>query len=612
MILSPVTIWKKFDLTQPTEPTIENVGKSAAGFSVWHLRFGGHRIEDGERVDISARFSRPDGEEKVPALLLLPDAGEDSDELSDYFVSRGYAVIVPDYYGKRSAEHTVSDGDFHGAENDDKGEVAEAREEDSCEKASDAGNEEAQTEEAAEIVDYTVYPAEISYANYEFSGALDRLESDNAEKSCWMEWAYVALYAAEYLKTREDIGKIGVAGVRLGGEIAWMTLLSPDISCGVAINAIGWQSHLSSPKYGGAILSSAGEEAEAVRSFIAGVEAESYAPFVHCPVLMCCSMEDPYFDCDRAYDTFVRLGNPEGSAIVYSADSGGCIGPNALMDIDLFLERNLKGREIYIPKPVTLTVTAERNGSIGFVALADPDALVKSISIYYAEGRSGQNSLHRAWQCVKKAGETEIKDNRVSCTCEPFAGAEYAFAYASAEFINGFKTVSPVLGKKLEVKNAKAVKSRVISGGEKDGFGVADYKDESIGGIFLERESLPEIATGYGGIKGVCSSAGIRTYRISSPRFEAEEGAALKMDLYSRADTEVKITVETGDREGGGYSVLVPVKGGGKWKRVILRPEELKDEKTGAPLKSFSEGVSIAIRPQNEDVKVPVANVLWL
>lgn len=59
------------------------------------------------------------------------------------------------------------------------------------------------------------------------------------------------------------------------------------------------------------------------------------------------------------------------------------------------------------------------------------------------------------------------------------------------------------------------------------------------------------------------------------------------MDLYSRADTEVKITVETGDREGGGYSVLVPVKGGGKWKRVILRPEELKDEKTGAPLKSF-------------------------
>ena len=54
------------------------------------------------------------------------------------------------------------------------------------------------------------------------------------------------------------------------------------------------------------------------------------------------------------------------------------------------------------------------------------------------------------------------------------------------------------------------------------------------------------------------------------------------------------------------------MKGGGKWKRVILRPEELKDEKTGAPLKSFSEGVSIAIRPQNEDVKVPVANVLWL
>lgn len=607
MILSPVTIWKKFDLTQPIEPISERVENSAAGFPVWHLRFAGRALINGERVGIFARFSRHAGTSKVPVLVLLPDASENADELSDYFVSRGYAVIIPDYYGAhlQSAENDAQDTDTTSAEHGE-----------NKEKIPFAGgnlSRDSSTNQSTHTDDMkrTIYPDVISYANYEMSGALDRLDSDSVEESCWMEWAYVALYTIEYLKQRRDIGKIGVAGVRLGGEIAWMTFLSPDVACGVAINAIGWRSRLSLPKYGGDVISSVGEEAEAIRRFIAGVEAESYAPFVRCPVLMCCSMEDPFFDSDRAYDTFVRLGNLDNSAIVYSADSGGCIGPNALTDLDLFLERNLKGREIYIPNPVALAVE-ENNGALKFTAQADSDALIKSISIYYAEGRGGQGSLHRAWQCIKNAVGAEIKDNKISCEYEPFAAAEYAFVYAAAEFFNGFKTVSPVVGKQLQPKKGRTVKSRIISNGEKDGFGVADYQYESIDNIFLERDSLPETATGYGGIQGVYASTGIRTYRISSPRYCAEEGAALKMDLYSLVDTAVKITVETGERTGGSYSVAVPVKGRGKWKCVVLHPDDLKDEKTGVSLKSFADGVSIAVRPRNENEKVLVTNVLWL
>ncbi len=463
-----------------------------------------------------------------------------------------------------------------------------------------------------------MYPEAADYANYEVSGAPAYLESESVENSAWMEWAYVALYALEYLKTRSDVSKIGVSGVRLGGEIAWMITLSPDISCAVIVNAAGWRSHLSAPKWGAASAAGeksqdSGEEADAVRAFIAGVEAESYAPFVKCPVLMCCAMEDTFFDCDRAYDTFVRLGNPDGSGIVYSADSGKCIGPYALTDIDLFLERHLKGRHIYIPKPIELTVTESADGNLEMTAKTDEDALVKTLSVYYAEGRSGQVSSCRAWQRVKIVAGGEMKDNRFTCGCEPFSGAEYAFAYASAEFVNGFKTVSPVVGKRLKIKGGDCVKERVISAGEKDGFAVADYRAEALGGIFLEKESMPETIAGYGGITGVYSSAGIRTYRINSPRFVADDGAALKMDLYSKEDTSVKITVETGERgTGGEYSVIVPVAGGGKWKRVVLRAAELKDERTGGSLEDFSKGIAIVIRPENENCPVPVANVLWL
>lgn len=590
MIVSPLMLWKKFDLTQELHAAARETGASEAGFPVWDVYFDGHLLDDGERVRVFARFSRPKGGEKVPAIVLLPDACEDGKDLSDYFVSRGYAVIVPDYCGKRVANAGEESG------------VCDAKE-----RAEE--NETQSTEENA--MRYTRYPSAVSYAEYENADTLDRLTGNSAEESCWAEWAYVALYAAEYLKSREDVAKIAVAGVRLGGEIAWMTLLSPDISCGVAINAIGWRSHLSSPKFGGDPLDSTGEDAEAVRAFIAGVEAESYAPFVHCPVLMCCATEDSFFDCDRAYDTFVRLGNADGSAIVYSSDSGGCIDPSALVSLDLFFERHLKGRQIFIPKPVDLTVSEGANGAIEIRAQADEDALVKNISVYYAEGRSGQKSSRRAWQKIKRSLETEIKGNRVECVCQPFAGAEYAFCYASAEFINGFKTVSPVIGKKLSEKSASAVRSRVISSGEKEDFSVADCKNNSVGGIFLEKEIMPETASGYGGIAGVCSPAGIRTYRIGSPRFCSEEGAALKADAYSREDTSVKITVET-EEDDGAYSAAFAIKGGGKWKRLILRAEEFKKQTTGEPLKSFCSGVALVVRSEEGKEPVLITNLLWL
>lgn len=611
MILSPVTIWKKFDLTQALNAETEAETLTPVGFVAQNVRLDGHLLADGGRVKIFARFTKPHGSEAAPALLLLPDADDDGAELADYFAAKGYATLIPDYCGRRGGKGT--------------GKVTKS---DTAANEADAAKEEEIAAEAKKITaeentdggkkNYTVYPEAADYANYEVSGAPAYLESESVENSAWMEWAYVALYALEYLKTRSDVSKIGVSGVRLGGEIAWMITLSPDISCAVIVNAAGWRSHLSAPKWGAASAAGeksqdAGEEADAVRAFIAGVEAESYAPFVKCPVLMCCAMEDTFFDCDRAYDTFVRLGNPDGSAIVYSADSGKCIGPYALTDIDLFLERHLKGRHIYIPKPIELTVTESADGNLEMTAKTDEDALVKTLSVYYAEGRSGQVSSCRAWQRVKIVAGGEMKDNRFMCGCEPFSGAEYAFAYASAEFVNGFKTVSPVVGKRLKIKGGDCVKERVISAGEKDGFAVADYRAEALGGIFLEKESMPETIAGYGGITGVYSSAGIRTYRINSPRFVADDGVALKMDLYSKEDTSVKITVETGERgTGGEYSVIVPVAGGGKWKRVVLRAADLKDERTGGSLEDFSKGIAIVIRPENENCPVPVANVLWL
>lgn len=589
MIQSPVTIWKKFDLTQELNVKLGERFVSPGGFSVQEIRFDGHPV-GGERVRVYARFTTPCETEKHPVLLLLPDANETGEELADYFAKKGYATLIPDYCGEKISEKN------------------DAEEYTAYEFASEGG---AAYEGDAERK-YTQYPSCVSYANYKNVEALDKLERGSVEESHWFEWAYVTLYALEYLKTRADVTTIGITGVRLGGEIAFMCMLSPDLACGAAINAVGWRSQLSCPKFGGTPLNSSGEEAEAVRTFVAGAEAQSYAPFIKCPVLMCCSMEDPFFDCDRAYDTFVRLGNKADSAIVYSSDSGSCVGPSAIADLDLFLGRYLKGREIYIPKPMSLEMTEDKDGEIQLTAVADGDALVESVTVYYAEGIGGQTSSRRSWQRLKKASGAELTDNAITLKTTPFLGAEYVYGYAFAKFFNGFKTVSPVVGKKLQKTGDRGVKERVVSSGEKDGFTIADCKEDAIGAIFLEKERMPEKVVGYGGIRGVYSPSGIRTYRLGSPRFRADEGSMLKMDVYANKDANVKISVEMGESRDCIYSLVVPIKGGGKWKRLLLRAEDFKEEKRGVPLTSFKDGAALAIRSLDESVKVPVTNVLWL
>ena len=253
MILSPVTIWKKFDLTQALNAETEAETLTPAGFVAQNVRLDGHLLADGGRVKIFARFTKPHGSEAAPALLLLPDADDDGAELADYFAAKGYATLIPDYCGRRGGKGT--------------GKVTKS---DTAANEADAAKEEEIAAEAKKITaeentdggkkNYTVYPEAADYANYEVSGAPAYLESESVENSAWMEWAYVALYALEYLKTRSDVSKIGVSGVRLGGEIAWMITLSPDISCAVIVNAAGWRSHLSAPKWGAA--SAAGEESQ--------------------------------------------------------------------------------------------------------------------------------------------------------------------------------------------------------------------------------------------------------------------------------------------------------------------------------------------------------------
>ena len=103
MIVSAVALWKKFNLTTPLAPREWGV-EEKDGVRWSHLSYSGHAQSDGS-VRIYARFGKPIGAGKKPAILLLPDAGKPLDkELFAYFIGKGYAVLMPDYSGKTSGD----------------------------------------------------------------------------------------------------------------------------------------------------------------------------------------------------------------------------------------------------------------------------------------------------------------------------------------------------------------------------------------------------------------------------------------------------------------------------------------------------------------------------
>ncbi len=567
MIVSAVSLWKKFNLKTPLGASEWGI-EEKNGLRISHVTFSGHAVEDGS-VRIYARLMRPLTKGATPAVLLLGDAGKPVDEeLMHYFTDKGYTVLMPDYSGKLAGD---KDGVFR-----------------------------------------TIYPAGLEYGNLEKARGLVDMEGLLADQTTWFEWTYVALFALEYLKTLKDIGNIGVVGVRTGGDIAWQVMLSPDIKCGVPINAVGWKSFSAVAKFGENLSHNLRDERH---RYIAAVEAQSYAPYVKCPTLMLCSLRDGCFDADRAYDTYSRIGCQDDNALCYSVASGACVGPNALINMDLFLEKTLKGREIYIPNTLNVTLNESTDG-MQITVDCDKEGILEEAGVFYAESDVKTRCAYRDWRQIYKADGKSVKDGTIVCSVKPFAGATAVFVYAYAKYINGFRVMSKITAKRLIKPDPYAVKGRsLFVGKEMDTFSVAEYKEYSIGDIFLERIAEPKKITGYGGVQGAYSVGGIKTYKISSPTYIPDENALLKLDAYFPQDGELKISVEVGDVEKDyeRYSAIIPVKGGGKWKPIVLKSGDFKGESSGMPLGNFNEGRAMIFDCEGEEEQeFAVTNVLWL
>ncbi len=557
VILTPVTLWKDFDGALPLDEEI--VSEREEGEIVHReLYIGGRRTEKG-RVKIFAHYFTPKGAGEYPAVMVLFEAGFPADmKFIERLTSRGYAVFCPDYCGDDGTDR------------------------------------------------HTVYPEDVDYANLARAGRHIAFAEPTAKETSWYEWAAVARYGARYLSEKKEVTKFGAIGIRMGGEVLWKVAPYADFSCIISVCAAGWLAYRGLEKFGENENHAFDEERH---RFIAGIDSQSYAPYVKCPVLMLSAINDKKYSYDRVYDTFQQINPAAEKAILFSSHGNGLIGAHSLFNLNLFLDKYLKGRSAFISKPISVSAGEDEEGNLVVKGEFDKDGEIDECGIFYTEKITGATS--RDWTRVLGRAE-DAQGNIGIFPLSIYKKSDKVLVYSFVRYSNGFSVTSKIMEITLKraYKNA-CPKSRIIysSADGLNGFCAHRRRARSIADCFAEGSDADvRLVDGYGGIKGITSAAGLVSYRVGEERYAAPENAIFQLDAYAKEDAGVEIVFYTDDGEQVGYSYRTQIAGGGKWKKLNLEASDFKSE-TGASLPDFVRAFSVVFLMEGE---VLFNNVIWL
>lgn len=553
-ILTPLAIWKSFNSDSPLEPSLLSSSEEE-GVKYDEVTFSGRDTGDGRVRIYGVLATAVSAPSKYGILIFGNGADGIRRDLLRLFALKGYAVLQVDYAGKREG-----------------------------------------------VERYTQYPPFVDYANRAKSGRYKDFVDDNAEKTSWYEWTAVGIYARKYLTEAVGCEGVGLVGIREGGEIAWKLAVAAKFSCAAIVSACGWKAYSGYGKFTG------GEptfDDERYR-YVAGIDSQAYAPYVSCPVLMLCTTNDPDFDYDRAYDTFSRI-NPEyqgQSAITYSVNCDCRVDTVSTKDLFMYLDDFVKGRRVFIPKPVEIGVNVDDESNLVIKATCDEEGILVDCGVYVAED-TAESSL-RSW--AKVPFKRNVNSYEREFYMNLYEKTKLLFVLGYAVYSNGFTVWSKLAVKKISGKFRNSrTKSRIIySVKGSDSFGAGDLSENCVGGVFVTDESvLPKVVSAQG-LSGIYSPCGLFTSRPISPQFAPDGESMLRFDICPEKDGKCKVILGCG-QDIKKYSLTVKVVGG-VWQKVVLDSKLLKNAE-GVPLESFAECRTIKFMCGDG---YAVNNVMWL
>ncbi len=558
-ILTPVAIWRDFDIKSSPSATVISQTKSGS-INYTELTIDGRALSDGA-VKIYARLAKGKGVVQAPAILLLGDFNRSCKTLQDDLVKKGYIVMTVDIEGKVEGKER-----------------------------------------------YTEYPQSISYANYEDVKSTLYEVLDNVDKTCWYEWTAVMRYALAYLKNVDGVTKVGGLGIGEACTVMWQVAGTDDnLDCACfALNA-GWNGYRGIYKFAGMVEP---QFSNSSYKFIAGVEPQSYAMHVKCPTLMLCATNSDEFDVDRAYDTVSRIDEQYFRAVHYSVGQTDSVNNEGYQDAILFLDGFLKSKTK--PKfPAEMDIKCEIEKGVIIIEVKPDKKNLTGVELYVSE-QTTRPSL-RAWRKITEYKEKTAKGVYIF-EYSPYPESGMITAFASASYESGFTLGSTIISKKFNANEVLAGhKSNIIYSSRlpnaQTTFTLAQERTAGFEQICAQENKCVKVKKGPMSIEGVYGLGGLVTFKVNSLKDSPKPDAILMFDAHAKTDINltVKLSVDYfGNRVD--YLATVKVFGGHIWHNFILPRNKFKTAE-GMVLKSYENVCAISFTSDDEFL---LNNALWV
>ena len=533
-ILTPITLWEGFDDSLPFKETVlktETIGN--ANFNYFY--FSGRSILK-KRVRIYGVYAKQKNT-KSDTIIILPSVSERADvNLVTHFASLGFNVLTVDLRGKVDGE-----------------------------------------------ADYTVYPEEISYANYETRGRTMEFVDDSAKNTCWYEWCAVARYAVSYAKANNPNGKIGVLGLKHGANVAWQLTATDDrVDASAFAFGAGWLAYKGVSKFSQEEIELDDERCR----FIAGVDAHSYAQLVKVPVLYLGATNSPEFDPERAVDTLQRANNQNKSWHNFVNSSVDTLDSYCLNDVNCFFQKYLSAKRVKFPNIPKISLEVDGEDVIYTVEFST--ALdVKSVHVYTSSNEL--NSSERVWFMPPLESAS---DGKCVFRRRLHGFVEFEIAYAVVKYNTGIALSSKFVFESVNVNSNSKIPCVIFSSSRlMTTFIVDNFKGKKLGNTFT-LDKLREYVSGPLGILGVSTKNTLVSYAIKEFSNVLDGSSFIKFDVYTPVNDT--ITIKLLSKSGFEYLTSVNLAGQNKWQNLTIEFSEFKTD-IGMPIKKFDDIYLISV-----------------
>lgn len=560
-ILTPTTVWGQFVFEKEikAETVSEKISK---GLVFTELYIEGRKIGD-ERVKIFALSVKKAELGISPAVVIAQKNCDGLDtSLAVDLAKKGYQALLVDFGGNSGSKEK-----------------------------------------------YTVYPESVSYANYDEQRANCTELEKNANESCWYEWTNVFLYAYKYLQKQSTVDKIGAIAVEDFASALWQgASVAKRLSGVVIISNAGWMGYKGINKF--AETEPPMFSDDAVR-FIAGVDSQSYAMHVKCPLYLVAPTNSPAYDVDRAYDTVSAVNTDIYTAVDYSIGNREAVDYKCYQNILRFFDATLKlGKDKKINLPEETAIKADfEDGKIVIEVTPDGSDL-KKVELFSAEDTLEPEL--RTWQMLK--GKQKTEDGKFIFEYTPYKDSANAMFFARSEYQSGFRVCSNIICKKLAKEEIDGEhRYRILySSRIQDGrryFAPYRENENKPTGIAIDADT-PVVVEKKGAfdMTGLYCRGGLLTFKIGAKKYRPHDDEMMMLDVYIKDGGEAEVNLIC---DFYGEHVLYTARkriNAGVWQNIKFELAEFKS-KEGMPLKTYKKVEAVQIYSASEFL---INNVLWV